>query len=92
MEAMDAGVPMLMVPLCNDQHLQARFLVQAGAGRVISVEEAEHNADLLHQALATLLDPGAPERQRATAVSKTYQVADGAQMAAELLMNVAGNR
>jgi|GEM_PF-657438 len=36
-EALAAGRPLLLLPLCNDQHLQARFLLDSDAGAVVEV-------------------------------------------------------
>lgn len=82
MEAMDHGVPPLLIPVCNDQPVQAHFLAKAGAGlslaRPASVES-------VREALAALLDPRQPFRRNADRVRESYRARDGAREAAALI-------
>jgi zeaxanthin glucosyltransferase len=87
MEAMTAGVPMLLLPICNDQPIQAHFLTKSGAGlalgpRTLTVQECR-------AALRQLLEPGTPLRQKLAAISATYQARDGAKEAAERIAGLA---
>jgi MGT family glycosyltransferase len=50
MEALLAGVPLLLNPLCNDQPTQAWFVRRAGLGRIADLERASQTE--LEQALA----------------------------------------
>ncbi|QAT88886.1 glycosyl transferase family protein [Corallococcus coralloides] len=81
MEAMTAGVPMLLLPVCNDQPVQAHFLEKAGAGlardpRTLTVESCR-------EAIAQLLAPESPMRDRVAEISRSYRAHDGAKTAAE---------
>ncbi|RKH06322.1 glycosyltransferase [Corallococcus carmarthensis] len=81
MEAMTAGVPMLLLPVCNDQPVQAHFLEKAGAGlardpRTLTVESCR-------EAIAQLLAPESKMRDRVAEISRSYRAHDGAKTAAE---------
>ncbi|RYZ45199.1 MAG: glycosyltransferase [Myxococcaceae bacterium] len=81
MEAMTAGVPMLLLPVCNDQPVQAHFLEKAGAGlardpRTLTVESCR-------EAIAQLLAPESPMRDSVAEISRSYRAHDGAKTAAE---------
>lgn len=81
MEAMAHAVPLLLVPLCNDQFHQVWFVEKAGVGRALAAGEEPWPA------IAALLEPG-PVRERVTEVSASYQV-DGAAAAARLIAGLA---
>ncbi len=86
MEAIVAGVPMLISPMCNDQFHQAYFIDRAGIGCVEDLIAApvERIADRLRHLLTS------PEiRSKMSAVSQTYQT-NGAVTAADLVANLAG--
>jgi zeaxanthin glucosyltransferase len=88
MEAIVAGVPMLISPMCNDQFHQAYFIDRAGIGWVDDLITApvERIADRLRHLL------NSPEiRSRMSAVSQTYQT-NGAVTAADLVANLDGRR
>lgn len=87
MEAMDNGVPMLLIPICNDQPVQAYFLAKAGAG--LSLERERVTADSARSALAQLLDPGLPYRANAERVRDAYRSRDGAREAARQIAALA---
>ncbi|MBN8472651.1 glycosyltransferase [Corallococcus exiguus] len=81
MEAMTAGVPMLLLPVCNDQPVQAHFLEKSGAGlardpKILTVESCR-------EAIAQLLAPKSPMRDRVAEISRSYRAHDGAKTAAE---------
>jgi UDP:flavonoid glycosyltransferase YjiC (YdhE family) len=81
MEALAAGVPMLVSPMCNDQFHQAYFVEKTGTGCVENLIEAPVERIVEHLRFL-LCDHGV--RSSMLAVSKTYQV-DGARRAAELI-------
>jgi UDP:flavonoid glycosyltransferase YjiC (YdhE family) len=82
MEAIAAGVPILISPLCNDQPHQAHFLEAAGIGRALDLRRASPRD--VWAALDTLLSPG-PLRDRLARVTASYQI-DGAAETARLLL------
>jgi MGT family glycosyltransferase len=88
MEAMDHGVPMLLIPICNDQPVQAHFLVKAGAG--LSLERARLTPESVRDALRKLLDPAQPYARNARIVRDSYRASDGAREAARLIAGLAG--
>jgi MGT family glycosyltransferase len=87
MEAMTAGVPMLLLPVCNDQPIQAHFLTKAGAGLVL--EPRTLTVEDCRTALRKLLEPGTPLRQKVAAIAASYQAHDGAKEAAEHIAGLA---
>ncbi|MCP3136645.1 glycosyltransferase [Pyxidicoccus xibeiensis] len=87
MEAMTAGVPMLQLPVCNDQPIQAHFLTKSGAGLVL--EPRTLAVDECRAALRQLLEPGTPLRQKVAAISASYRAHDGAKEAAERIAGLA---
>ncbi|HLA77230.1 MAG TPA: glycosyltransferase [Vicinamibacteria bacterium] len=87
MEAMTHGVPLLLLPICNDQPVQAYFLAKAGAGR--SLDRQGLTVAALREALQALMTEG-PERANARRVQAAYRRHDGAARAAELIAGIAG--
>jgi MGT family glycosyltransferase len=87
MEAMDHGVPALLVPICNDQPVQAHFLARAGAGT--SLARADASVENLRRALLQLLDAEGAARRNARRVRDSYRAHDGAREAARLIAGVA---
>jgi MGT family glycosyltransferase len=83
MEAMDHGVPLLLVPVCNDQPVQAHFLTRAGAG--LSLDRRTFSARSCRGALTALLDPDGAPRRNARRVQASYRERDGAREAARLI-------
>lgn len=83
MEALANGVPLAMLPVCNDQFLQAQFLQHSGAGIVLDTQHAD--AATYRQQLLPLLHPHAPARIKAAAVQYSFMQHDGAQEAAGLI-------
>lgn len=76
-EGLDAGVPLLMVPLVNDQPHNAWFVKRAGAGRTLD-----------RGPVHALLDEG-PERAAARGLAEALRAGDGATAAARLILGVA---
>jgi MGT family glycosyltransferase len=87
MEAMDRGVPMLLIPVCNDQPVQAHFLARAGAG--LSLDRRTLSTPSCREALAALLDPDGVFRRNARRVQADYRERDGAREAARLILELA---
>jgi zeaxanthin glucosyltransferase len=87
MEALRAGVPLLLSPICNDQPLQARFLERSGAGRVLDMESAP--IEMITQALASLLAESSPYPTALAPITASYRANDGARATALLLADLA---
>jgi len=79
MEAIACGVPMLLVPLCNDQFHQVHFIERAGIGGMLGPDP--------WLSIAPLLGEG-PVRDRVRSISASYQ-RDGAGETADLLIRLA---
>ena len=83
MEAIARSVPLIVVPLCNDQFHQAHFIERAGVGR--SLDET-CTTDELGAAIDAMLD--GPYQSAMANMAKSYQ-RDGAAEAARLLNQLA---
>jgi MGT family glycosyltransferase len=81
MEAIAAGVPMLLSPMCNDQFHQAYFTERSGIGLVTDLRTITDTE--LAAAVEILLADG-PHRTAMKAMSQSYAV-NGALRAAELI-------
>lgn len=88
MESLRCGVPQLLVPICNDQFVQAFFAERAGTG--IAVSPAELSRERCRESLAALLDAEGPQRRAARRVAEHYAHRDGAREAAEAIAALAG--
>jgi zeaxanthin glucosyltransferase len=84
MEAIAKSVPLLLVPLCNDQFHQGHFIERAGIGRTLA---ETCTTEQLGAAIDALIANG-PERQALARVSASYQ-RDGAGECARLLSELA---
>lgn len=83
-EALACGVPLLVSPICNDQHDNAALVVASGVGRLVDLARATRPAVVT--ALRALLAADAPERAAVDAVSRSYRAAGGAARIAELVL------
>ncbi|SRR6266571_3986919 len=90
MESMSQGVPMLLLPVCNDQPVQAHFMRRAGAG--LSLDSRALTVQACRDALREVLDPDGPLRAQARRVQASYGRHDGARRAAELIAGAASMR
>jgi zeaxanthin glucosyltransferase len=84
MEAIQAGVPMLISPMCNDQFHQAYFVERTGIGLVENLIAAP--VERIVECLRELMTNPAI-RSNMAAVSKTYQTS-GARTTAQLVANL----
>ena len=84
MEALHAGVPLLISPICNDQPLQARFVVGSRAGLELDLDSATvvAVADALASLIAGTGAPGLP------AVSAAYRATNGGARVAEMAVGL----
>ena len=83
MEAMAAGVPVAISPVCNDQPVQAHFVTRAGAG--LEIDLATAPVDAIRGVLARLVAADSPFAACARAIAEDYARHDGARAAAQLL-------
>ncbi|MDB4936993.1 MAG: glycosyltransferase, family [Labilithrix sp.] len=86
-EALAHAVPLLVSPICNDQHHNAALVASAGAGRVVDLSRAPA-ADVA-ASLRALLAVDAPERAAASAIARSYREAGGARRIADLVLGAA---
>jgi MGT family glycosyltransferase len=86
-EGLAHGVPLLVSPICNDQHHNATLVAAAGAGRVLDLAHAA--ASDVASTLRALLAADAPERSAAAAIARTYHAAGGADRIADVVLGSA---
>lgn len=84
MEALDAGVPLLLHPVCNDQPHTARLAAERGLARVVG--SLEDPSALAAEVRGLLADREMADRR--LAAQRSYRAADGAAAVAELLLRV----
>jgi zeaxanthin glucosyltransferase len=89
-ECLSRGRPLVIVPICNDQPLQARFLAESGAGAVILPQD--FTVERCRAAVLPMLAENAPERARARAIGESFAGRDGALRTAELVAELAAAR
>ncbi|MDB4956494.1 MAG: ydhE [Myxococcales bacterium] len=89
-EALNFGVPQIVVPMSLDQPVQAYFVEHAGAG--VALERTAFTAESCRDALAPMLDPRSQVRRRATAIGNSYRAIDGCAVVAERLLAMIGSK
>jgi zeaxanthin glucosyltransferase len=82
-ESLDAGVPLVIVPLSGDQGIQARLVRASGAG--LAVERRDLTPASARASLTALLAPDSPERARARQIEDAWRDLDGAARAARAI-------
>ncbi len=83
MEALVAGVPLVIHPVCNDQPMQAYFARRRGVGIDVDLGAMTHSE--LGDELRRLLADDAPERLAVSELAHRYRDVDGAERAATLI-------
>jgi UDP:flavonoid glycosyltransferase YjiC (YdhE family) len=86
-EALDAGVPPIVVPLSGDQGLQARLVDARGAG--VWIERAELDAARAEQTLDRVMRPHGPLVAGARRIREAWRDLDGALAAARAIVALA---
>ncbi|MBL4632570.1 MAG: glycosyltransferase family 1 protein [Kofleriaceae bacterium] len=87
MESLHQGVPLLLIPMVNDQHLQGKFLARSQAGIVL--DPANMSEASCKAAIATLLAPNNQYRHNAVEIGRSYRARKGAAESAGLIVEVA---
>jgi MGT family glycosyltransferase len=82
LESLSEGLPLVCIPLANDQPGVAARVAARGAGVVVPLRKL--NAERLRTAVRAVLDDG-KYRRAAGAVQDAIQAVDGLEMAADLI-------
>ncbi|BAV08669.1 glycosyltransferase, MGT family [Filimonas lacunae] len=90
MEGLANGVPVAVLPICNDQFLQAKFIEHAGVGVVL--DPAQPSPSVYRQQLLPLLHNGAAEKERARLAGEAFRQKGGAAEAAQLIIQLYNTR
>ena len=88
LEALAFGKPVLLLTLCNDQPLQARFLTASGAGLALDASAGEVENARLHEAMAALRS----HAPRALEIAAALRAHGGPRRAAELVLALGASR
>lgn len=83
-EALAHGVPLVVSPICNDQHHNAALVAARGCGRVLDLAAASPSD--VASTLQALLATDAPERAQARAIATSYASAGGSARIADLVL------
>jgi len=89
-ETLAAGLPLLLLTLCNDQPLQARFLVASGAGQALDAARGDVAEHAVRTALQQLLS--GPWARRAQQLGAALRAAGGPAQAAQLIVQLGETR
>jgi UDP:flavonoid glycosyltransferase YjiC (YdhE family) len=84
LDAVDAAVPLVVVPYGADQYLNAATVERLGIGLVL--DEAAVSAGTIRQAVDALLEPGAPQRHRIRELRNEWRALPGPADAVAALM------
>ena len=87
-ESLRAGRPLLVLPLCNDQPLQARFVVAAGVGAAVDASSGDVDA----VELAAAFDAAIAATPKARAAAIVLRDAGGPRRAAALITTLGQSR
>jgi MGT family glycosyltransferase len=88
LEAVGCGVPQIVIPICNDQPVQAWYAERAGTG--IALDSGAVDVASCREALARLLAPESPERVRVRQIAAAWADRDGGREGARLVGALAG--
>ena len=83
MECLAHGKPIALLPICNDQFLQAKFVLANKVGQILDVENPQISA--YKNQLEALLEPNAEERKNAERIGASFQGHKGPEEAAVLI-------
>ncbi len=83
LECLSKGIPMALLPICNDQFFQARFLERAKVGIVLSSDNQD--VKLYRKALVELLKENNIYHKNAQIIKKSFNNYKGPQEAADLI-------
>lgn len=86
MESLASGIPVALLPVCNDQFLQTQFVTRAGAGIVLNTQNA--CPQTYRQQLLPLLQPHSPVVQQAAAIGNAFRRKSGPAEAATLIQQL----
>jgi zeaxanthin glucosyltransferase len=89
-EALAADRPLVLLPLCNDQHLQARFLTERAIGAVVDVDEPGSLADAIERGIVQAREP--QRVARVQAIGAALRGAGGPGRAASLVEQLGRER
>lgn len=82
-ECLSKGIPMALIPICNDQFFQARFLKRAKAGIVLSLDNQD--VHIYRKALIELLKEDSSYRKNVQILKKSFNKYKGPKEAADLI-------
>lgn len=85
-ESLSMGIPLALLPLCNDQFFQAKFLKQAKAGIILDPNKPNVNA--YKKALLKLLEPNNKYLKKAQRIEQSFNNYGGANQVSDLICKI----
>lgn len=83
MESLAHGVPVALLPICNDQYLQEKFVCRASVG--ISLDPKNPDPETYRRQLLPLLEPKGAFKSQAKKIQASFQNRGGSKEAASLI-------
>lgn len=83
LEGLVHGLPVAILPICNDQFLQARFISRAGVGIVLDPEVP--SPEQYRKQLLPMIDQQAPQKKAAMKIKESFASKGGSKEAAKLI-------
>ncbi len=87
MEALAHGLPIVQLPICNDQYLQSQFINKNNVGVVLNSQHP--SVEQFKKKLLPLLNKKAPQCINAQQIGNSYKKCNGAVLTAKLIMQLA---
>lgn len=89
LECMSKGIPIALLPLCNDQFIQAKFIQRAKTGIVLDAFLPDVNT--YRTEIRKLIETNNPYQKNVKRVKQSFDRYGGARQAAELIQKVLFN-
>jgi len=90
LESLAAGIPLAILPLCNDQFLQAKFVQRAGVGMILDAECPD--AIEYREVLTEILSDDSSYRSNAKRIQASFLNYGGSKQAGELIIELLENQ
>lgn len=90
METLAHGLPIVQLPICNDQFLQSKFIQKNNVGVVL--DSKNPSIEKFREKILPLLNETATERINAQQIGDSYKKCNGAALTAKLIMQLAAEK
>lgn len=83
LECLSKGIPLALLPICNDQPFQAKFLERANVGIVLDAKNPD--VAVYKSGLVSILADGNMFKKNAEIIKKSFENYNGVRDAADLI-------